>query len=525
MVKDTDSSQKVGVLIRVKDGNDWKFYPAAYFKGNPLKGVAMVLKRIPTTHDNDEAAPAPTGRKKLPPILKDENGNTVYEDQKFEQFRYYLRLYQDGRMKPIPLDTTNPREVEEARKLKAGKTLAENAAERVGAEFVDMSQTRVTIADASKDYCKHHKDNSSVTTYSKQVHVIALFQQTMKKRKRIFMDEVVEVDLKAFETAASKSRVVAGRVNSRITVHSYLLDVRALFKNAKVPFPFGKLTQPKEIKSVYDRETEIRPLFEALDLESEENYLIFGMHYFLGMREGEVSHAEDTDISFSAKTFRVQVKPHLGWTPKKEKERLIPIPTFFLERLKKWVEAHPDRHLLFIPQTQGHRVKGASLRPKVRPFAPHTILSRLHQIVRRLGLECGHCENCLNPRPRRVCLNWKTHKLRATNITHKTQSGMDLETAAVQAGHEKVTTTSGYTAAAVPTQVQDFIDSLDWFTNPYSKRQQAASGDPAASMLTLVRYLESNGYTQEQITQILSGAGKELLPRPQPQSPVLVEAS
>jgi integrase len=336
------------------------------------------------------------------------------------------------------------------------------------------------------------------------------------------MDEVVELDMKAFEKAASQSRAVAGRTNSRHTVHSHLVDIRSLFKHAKVAFPCWKLKQPKKLKTVYDRETQIRPFFEKLD---EESYIMFGLNYFLGLREGEVRNAEDTDISFSAKTFHVQAKQHLGWKPKKEKERLVPIPTFFLERLKNWVEAHPDRHLLFIPRTQGRGLKSGTPRPKVRPFANNSILHRLHKIVRRLGLECGHCENCINPSPGRFCTNWKTHKFRATNITHKTQSGMDLETAAVQAGHEHIATTSGYTAAAVPTQVQDFIDNIDWFKNPYSRRQQTGTGDPAASMLALVQYLQSNGYNQEQISQILSGAGKDLLPRPQPKGPVLVKAS
>jgi len=519
----TECSQTVGVLIRVKDGDVWKFYPAAYFRGYPLKGIAMIPKRIPTANNNDGGAGTLAERHKLPPILKDANGDTVYENREFEQFRYYLRVYEDGKMKPLPLDTTNPREVEEARRLKAGKTLAEKAAENVGGEFVDKTQTRITIADAVKAYLKYHHDNNGPITYSHYVHILALFEQTMKKQKRVFMDEVLEEDRKAFETAASQSRVVKGRVNSRCTVHTYLVDTRALFNHAKVPFPFGKIKQPQKLKSVYDRETQVAPFFEAVQAESEENYLIFGMNYFLGMREGEIGHAEDTDISFSAKTFRVQNKPHLGWQPKKGKERLIPIPTFFLEKLKKWVESHPDRHLLFIPQHRGSRFKDGSLRPPVRPFTPHTILYRLHRIVRRLGLECGHCENCLNPKPKRYCLFWKTHKFRATNITHKTQSGMDLETAAVQAGHDEIETTSEYTAAAIPTQVQDFIDDLDWFKNPYSRRQQA--GYPVASMLTLVQYLETSGYTREQISEIISGASKDSLPQPELKGPVLVKAS
>jgi len=523
MATDTNCSQAVGVLIRVKDGDAWKFYPAAYFRGNPRKGVAMVPQRIPTTQDNDEAPSAPKGRKKLPPILKDQNGNTVYEDRKFEQFRYYLRLYQDGKMKPVPLDTTNPREIEEARALKAGKTLATNAAENAGGEFIDHNQTRPSTAVAVKNFLAQ-KQKDGVGRYWHHLYVLGLFQESMKKQKRVFMDEVLESDIKVFETDASKSRHVAGRVNSPRTTYSYMMDVQALFNHAKVPFPCGKLTMPKKLKSVYDREEQMAPFFEALEKESEEDYLIFGMNYFLGMREGEIRNAEDTDITFSAKTFRVQMKPHLGWKPKKGKERLIPIPTFFLEKLTKWVEAHPDRHLLFIPHRPS-RFKDGRLRPAVRPLEPRIILQRLHRLVRRLGLECGHCENCLNPSPHRYCLSWKTHKFRATNITHKTQSGMDLETAAAQAGHDDIETTSDYTAAAVPTEVQDFMDNLDWFKNPYSRRQQTSSADPAASMLALLQYLESRGYTQEQISQIVSGAGKDLLPPSKPEGMALVKAS
>jgi len=58
-----------------------------------------------------------------------------------------------------------------------------------------------------------------------------------------------------------------------------------------------------------------------------------------GFRDQEIRHAEWRDIDFRNELVRVTAKPEWGFTPKNWEERIMPLPTVLMTRLKTLKES------------------------------------------------------------------------------------------------------------------------------------------------------------------------------------------
>jgi integrase len=117
------------------------------------------------------------------------------------------------------------------------------------------------------------------------------------------------------------------------------------------------------------------------------------------------------------------------------------------------------------------------------------MLRTLKQLVRAAGLNCGHCDSCLQtyvtpPRRRRnakhapslpppECENWFLHKFRATYCTNLQrphldertglmEAGLDIVTVQKMMGHGDLASTMRYLRPAEGASVQTAVNSIKW---------------------------------------------------------------
>ena len=81
---------------------------------------------------------------------------------------------------------------------------------------------------------------------------------------------------------------------------------------------------------------------------SEQRFLPdFGLNS--GFRDGELSHAEYTDLV--GNTLEVKRKPHLGWKPKKHHCRKVTVPQWFAGEWR--TRARKSKTALVFPNEEG----------------------------------------------------------------------------------------------------------------------------------------------------------------------------
>ena len=144
--------------------------------------------------------------------------------------------------------------------------------------------------------------------------------------------------------------------------------------------------------------------------ESEATLLKFVLGS--GLRDQEIRHAEWRDIDFRNELVRVTAKPEWGFTPKNWEERIVPLPTVLMDRLRKLKESRnaTPNQLVF------HNRRG-------RPDSEMDVIVK--RVAQRAGLNCKRCEtehgNKCAEGP--YCMNYFLHKFRHTFATGHLRSG------------------------------------------------------------------------------------------------------
>ena len=182
---------------------------------------------------------------------------------------------------------------------------------------------------------------------------------------------------------------------------------------------------------------------EAVEIYSEEQLtaffaactpterLWFEFFYQTGMREQEAMHSMWSWVDFERNIIAVRENKQFGWQPKKNKGRLIAVPSSLIASLRKWKQkSDPSCGLIF--PTKG-------CRPKL------DFLDVCKDLAERAGL---------NPE------DFWLHKFRATRITNWLRNGLDLKSVQDLAGHSDLASTSRYLASQQIDVLQQRIEAV-----------------------------------------------------------------
>ena len=191
------------------------------------------------------------------------------------------------------------------------------------------------------------------------------------------------------------------------------LKWRELIKRAERPTP----------NAFSDTElTTLRQHAGELSLER----ILLEMGCQLGLRVGELTVAEFTDVDRERRIYTVRSKPNFNFKVKKSKQRSVPISKGLIELLDKWKATLPiDQKIVF--------ARKGSFR---EPHAGSSLYNRLSRLAVKAGVTDAH-----------------PHRMRRTAITRWIRSGVDLPTVQKLAGHENSQTT--LESYAAPLSIED----------------------------------------------------------------------
>jgi integrase/recombinase XerC len=210
-----------------------------------------------------------------------------------------------------------------------------------------------------------------------------------------------------------------------VTVHRKISCLRRLYHYLRKEGivntdPLEKVVLPKQKKRlpVFVGEKELDSLLDSGDFGEDfkglRNRTIIEMLYFTGMRRAELTGIRYTDVSLPDATVKV--------TGKRNKQRIIPLATPFISRLKEYINA---RNELF-PETDNSWFfitdKGNKLYDKYVYNIVKSYLSMVTTIEKK-----------------------SPHILRHTFATHMLNRGADLNAIKEFLGHANLSATQVYT--------------------------------------------------------------------------------
>ncbi len=174
------------------------------------------------------------------------------------------------------------------------------------------------------------------------------FQESLSKT---YLEDLERNDLLKYAVYLQEEKEYAPR-----TVAHRFDVVMAFLKAQGITNLIQKGDRPKFTETepeIYETE-DLVPFFAACN---EEERMWF--HFFLhtGEREQEVRFTFKSDVNLSAHTVRVSHKKKpWNWSPKRYREREIPIPDVLVEMLRKWI-AESDKSCPLLFATSGCKPK------------------------------------------------------------------------------------------------------------------------------------------------------------------------
>ena len=216
------------------------------------------------------------------------------------------------------------------------------------------------------------------------------------------------------------------------TVYDKVATVLQLFKRHGKTGLMERGDWPKYVET-------IRPVYESEELEAmfrvcgEDEGTLLKFVLGSGFRDQEIRYVEWRDLDFRNQVVRVTAKPAWGFTPKNWEERVVPLPSSLLERLKRRKEG-----------------RGATPNQLIFPNGKGRPDSEMDVIVKRLALRAGlNCKRCETEHGNKCaegpyCMNYFLHKFRHTFATSHLRNGVDIRTVQAWLGHRDIKSTMVY---------------------------------------------------------------------------------
>ncbi|MFL0205665.1 tyrosine-type recombinase/integrase [Aquirufa sp. 2-AUSEE-184A6] len=248
----------------------------------------------------------------------------------------------------------------------------------------------------------------TITSYSTDLEQFTAFVNPTE------LQQVQAMDVRKWLISLSDDSLQNRSINRKLatlrTFYKYLLRTEKITEN-----PMTSIRMVKTTKKIphFVRESEMENLVEnriiATNFSEARDELILFLLYGTGIRLAELISLQNSQVNLAAKTIRV-----IG---KRNKERMIPIPTFLVELMETYRQfcTFDNAHLL--------------LTDKGEPLYP-MFVQRL--VKKNLG-EFSQLEK-LSP-----------HVLRHTYATHLLNRGADLNAIKELLGHANLAATQVYT--------------------------------------------------------------------------------
>jgi integrase len=183
----------------------------------------------------------------------------------------------------------------------------------------------------------------------------------------------------------------------------------------------------------------IRPIYEPEELHAmfkvatEDEATLLKFILGSGFRDQEIRYVEWKDIDFRNHDVRVKAKPHWRFTPKNWEERVVPLPSGLIKRLKKRKEARSATpNQLVFPNGRG------------KPDSEMDMIVK--RVAERARLNCKQCVTEHNNKCAQgpYCMNFFLHKFRHTFATNHLRDGVDIRTVQSWLGHRDIKSTMVY---------------------------------------------------------------------------------
>jgi integrase/recombinase XerD len=277
------------------------------------------------------------------------------------------------------------------------------------------------LVDAAALYLEEIKLTKKPGTHRQYENALLYFKESCGSKKHLH--EIDRKDLLRFSAFLRDEKDLSPR-----TVWNKFNHVLVFLKAQGIRGLVSKNDWPQftqEEPEVYEKE-ELDKFFVAC---TESELVLFEFFLMTGFREQEVMYTYWSDVNLSAATVKITHKPDYGWTPKKYKEREVPIPTKLVESLRQ------------------HRAK-ANGSPLLFP-TPNNKPDR--NFRRKLSMVVERAE--LNPE------HFWLHKFRSTFATWHLWAGVDLRTVQLWLGHSDLASTMRYLKPSRSKTVRDKVNA------------------------------------------------------------------
>jgi integrase/recombinase XerD len=344
------------------------------------------------------------------------------QDEHHPEGTYYIEWYENGkRHRKAVADLAH---VAEAARVKAIEVEALKAGVLVRPAQAAAGTNRLATKTAVDQYLAMVEAQRSPRTYLS-------YRYTLKKLllpsyEKDSVDQVTREDILTFMT-----RCYTIGLGPR-TVYDKLVVVLQFFKRHGKSGLLAPSDWPKYVET-------IRPIYEPEEIHAmfkhakDDEALFLKFLLTSGFRDQEAQNVSWRDFDFRNSQVRVTAKPLWGFRPKNWEERVVPLPTPFIDQLLR-VRSGRNAQLaqLVFPNKRG------------RPNRENdTIVKR---VAYRAELNCGQCvtrhgNRCADGP---FCHLFFQHKFRHTFATEHLRHGVDIRTLQSWMGHRDIQSTMVY---------------------------------------------------------------------------------
>ena len=285
---------------------------------------------------------------------------------------------------------------------------------------------KTTIGDAIDAYLRYVKMQRKPRTYLTYRYTLDTLLRAAYKKK--YVEDATRDDVLDFMTYCYEQGLGAR------TVYDKVVTVLQLFKKHGRSGLMEKGDWPNyvdTIRPIYEPE-ELMAMFKAATEDEADTAQV--RPWFRLPRPGDPLRRVEGYRLSQPRCARVKAKPNWGFTPKNWEERVVPLPSGLIERLRKRKEAQARqrRTELVFPNGRG------------KPD------SEMDMVVKRVAERAGlNCEQCVTEHNNKCaegpyCMNFFLHKFRHTFATNHLRDGVDIRTVQSWLGHRDIKSTMVY---------------------------------------------------------------------------------
>jgi integrase len=338
---------------------------------------------------------------------------------------YYLGYRSDGHKVWENIGSSLPSVIRALEKKRAGLAYIAAGGIIPGSEN-RMPERRTNLSTAIDEWLEIIKEKFSGDSYGAKKLVLDEFLQSYgSKAKPKYIEDIQRVDALRFINTYLKEQGNGDRTrwNKFLHLRQFLSEYdHNVFKKGDAP-KYGR----RDPEAYSDEQ--VAAFFSKCN---KEQFALFSILYFCGLRLGEVQTLRWRDINLKERFIHIDERPEYAWKPKKWHVRDIPFPPELAADLLKMKE-YAKHELVF------HTRSGKPI---------YQMLEMCKRIAARAGMLREEA--------------W-LHKWRATYCVELLRQGVDLPSIQAAMGHKDLETTARYCAPLKKMALRERLDKVNSF--------------------------------------------------------------